>query len=85
MLTFVNISNSVWQESNYLHQTEACLSESIFSQAAYNRSVIGMNICGWLSGALFSAAHWMFAYKYWVMSFKIKALIDGNSMPDLKC
>ena len=44
-----------------------------------------MGICGWLSTTLFAISHWMFAYKYWIMSFRIETALQGDSTPDLKC
>jgi len=44
-----------------------------------------MGVFGWVSTTFFTVSHWMFAYKYWVMSFRIEALLKSDISPNLSC
>jgi hypothetical protein len=44
-----------------------------------------MALFGTLSTMFFEISHWVFAYKYWIMSYRIEALMKGDSKPDLTC
>lgn len=45
--------------------------------------VIGISISGPLSIIFFMLQQWMFAYKYWTLSYKIEAIVKREQSPDL--
>ena len=44
-----------------------------------------MGIAGWLMIMTFTLAHWIFAHKYWTLSYKVHAIINlDTEQPNLK-
>jgi hypothetical protein len=50
----------------------------------YKGSVIGMAISALLATIFFTLAHWLFARKYWLLSYKLDFMVGSLQQPNLK-
>ena len=44
-----------------------------------------MGVSGFLTETLFALSHWMFAYKYWILSFRIQSIVEKSQTNELSC
>ena len=67
----VNVLGATWQFSNFKYWVNACQPATLFNQATFKRTVIGMGLSGMINSTLDTLVHWMFAFKYWTLSYLI--------------
>ncbi len=83
-LIAANIANSTYQYSNYLFQSQTCLLPDQFNATAYKRGAIGVVLSSLICNTLFTLAYWLFANKYWVLSFRVQSLVENKPLK-IKC
>ena len=50
----------------------------------YVWDVVGATLSGFVLITMYMLTHWLFAYKYWVLSFRVKSIFLNEADPDLK-
>ena len=56
----------------------------LFRSSKYVKSVVGYAVSGVTSNIMDTLVHWIFAYKYWLLSYIIQSVVMKNSVHNFK-
>lgn len=73
MLIITNISELWWQLANKSYQSLLC--EEPLNTSKINLEIIFMGISGMGVSVPYTLAHWLFAERYWILSFKLDYIV----------
>jgi hypothetical protein len=79
MLVLTNVSEIIWQFANRSYNTLQCYDPTKIKTLRLD--VILMALGGLGTSVPFTLAHWIFAERYWVLSYKIESILKRDENP----
>lgn len=83
MLVLTNVSEVIWQFANRSYNTLQCNDPTQIETLRWD--VVWMSLSGLGVSVPFTLAHWIFAERYWVLSYKLESIVKRDAdQPNLK-